>query len=126
MTTTGHAACAQSNMPRPYEHLVVIGASAGGVTALLEISEVLPPSFSAPVCIVQHIGGNPSLLPELLRFRGPNHAMHAEDGQPLSPVTLHVALPYWHILVEGEMLRLTHGPKENHARAAIDPLFRSS
>ena len=109
-----------------FEHVVVIGASAGGVNALLEISRQMPRFFSAPVCIVQHVGNNPSLLPELLRYRGPNHAMHVEDGQRLTSGTLHVAPPDHHMLLEGDTLRLTHGPKENHARPAIDPLFRSA
>jgi len=113
-------------MTRPFGHVVVIGASAGGVHALLEIAQALPPLFPAPVCIVQHIGSNPSLLPELLRHRGPNPAIHAEDGQRLACGTLHVAPPDHHVLLEGEQLRLTHGPKENHARPAIDPLFRSA
>jgi two-component system, chemotaxis family, protein-glutamate methylesterase/glutaminase len=113
-------------MPRSFEHLVVIGASTGGVHALLAISDALPPSFPAPVCIVQHIGSNPSILPELLRFRGANMALHPEDVQPLTPGTLFVAPPDRHMLVEDGMLRLTHGPRENHARPAIDPLFRSA
>ena len=107
-------------------HIVVIGASAGGVTALIEISEALPRFFAAPVCIVQHIGSNPSLLPELLRLRGPNHAVHVEDGQRLTSGTLHIAPPDRHVLLEGDVLRLTQGPKENHARPAIDPLFRTA
>jgi two-component system chemotaxis response regulator CheB len=113
-------------MPPANGYVVVIGASAGGVAALLEISEKLPPFFAAPVCVVQHIGNNPSLLPELLRFRGPNHAVHAEDGQRLTSGTLHIAPPDHHMLLDGETLRLTHGPKENHARPAIDPLFRTA
>jgi two-component system chemotaxis response regulator CheB len=113
-------------MTRSYDHVIVIGASAGGVHALLELAERLPPFFPAPICIVQHIGANPSLLPELLRFRGQNHAMHAEHGQQLTPGTLHVAPPDCHMLLEGDRLHLTHGPKENHARPAIDPLFRSA
>jgi two-component system chemotaxis response regulator CheB len=106
--------------------LVVIGASAGGVHALLEISDALPASFPAAVCIVQHIGSNRSVLPELLRFRGANQAVHAHDGQRLAPGTLYVAPPDRHLMVEGDTLRLAHGPKENHARPAIDPLFRSA
>jgi two-component system chemotaxis response regulator CheB len=113
-------------MTRSYQHLVVIGASAGGVNALLEIAEKLPRFFAAPICIVQHIGSNPSLLPELLRYRGANHATHVEDGQQLTPGTLYVAPPDRHVLIEADRLFLTHGPKENHARPAIDPLFRSA
>jgi two-component system chemotaxis response regulator CheB len=113
-------------MTRSDHQVVVIGASSGGVHALLEIAERLPAHFPAPVCIVQHIGSHPSLLPELMRFRGPNHAVHPEDGQRLTTGTLHVAPPDHHMLLEGDRLRLTHGPKENHARPAIDPLFRSA
>lgn len=113
-------------MTPSFERVVVIGASAGGVAALLEISQKLPRFFAAPVCIVQHIGSNPSLLPELLRYRGANHAMHAQDGQRLATGTLHIAPPDFHMLLEGDALRLSHGPKENHTRPAIDPLFRSA
>jgi two-component system chemotaxis response regulator CheB len=113
-------------MGSSFHHVVVIGASAGGVHALLQISEALPGFFQAPVCIVQHIGSSPSVLPELLRFRGANHAMHAQDGQRLSAGTLLVAPPDRHLLLEGDIVRLRHGPKENHARPAIDPLFRTA
>lgn len=113
-------------MPRSFQHLVVIGASAGGVHALLALADALPDSFPAPVCIVQHVGSNPSILPELLRYRGANMALHPEDGQPLTAGMLFVAPPDRHMLVEGGVLRLTHGPRENHARPAIDPLFRSA
>jgi two-component system chemotaxis response regulator CheB len=109
-----------------FDHVVVVGASAGGVHALIQISETLPAAFPAPVCIVQHIGGNPSLLPDLLRFRGNNPALHPEDGQALAAGTLYLAPPDRHLLVEGDKVRLTHGPRENHARPAIDPLFRSA
>ncbi|HET8748175.1 MAG TPA: chemotaxis protein CheB [Ramlibacter sp.] len=107
-------------------YLVVIGASAGGVQALLQLAEALPPGFPAPVCIVQHVGANPSLLPELLANRGPHPAVHARDRQLLTPGVLHVAPPDHHMLVEGRYLRLTRGPRENHTRPAIDPLFRSA
>jgi two-component system, chemotaxis family, protein-glutamate methylesterase/glutaminase len=107
-------------------YVIVIGASTGGVGALLEISKALPPFFPAPVCVVQHVGSNPSLLPELLRFRGRNHALHPEDGQRMTLGTLHVAPPDHHMLLDGMTIRLTRGPKENHARPAIDPLFRSA
>lgn len=113
-------------MDPSYERVVVIGASAGGVTALIQIAEGLPAEFGAPVCLVQHIGANPSLLPELLRFRGPNRAVHPEDGQRLATGTLHIAPPDHHLLIEGDKLRLKRGPKENHSRPAIDPLFRSA
>ena len=109
-----------------FPRVVVIGASAGGVSALLKIAAALPAHFPAPICIVQHIGGHVSLLPELLRYRGANHAVHPGHGQQLASGTLHVAPPDEHLLLDGDRLLLTRGPKENHARPAIDPLFRSA
>ena len=57
--------------------LIVIGASAGGVTALQTLASTLPADFPAPVLVVLHIGTHPSLLPELLSSRGPLPASHA-------------------------------------------------
>lgn len=106
--------------------LVVIGASAGGVSALLQLVQTLPRDFAAPICIVQHVGNNPSYLPGLLAKRGPLRAEHARDRQPLVPGVIHVAPPDHHLLVQERLLLLTRGPRENHTRPAIDPLFRSA
>jgi two-component system chemotaxis response regulator CheB len=110
----------------PMTFLVVIGASAGGVHALLRLAEALPRNFPAPVCVVQHVGNHPSLLPELLSFRGDLPAVHPTEGELLRAGTIYVAPPDHHVLVEGPRLKVTHGPRENHSRPAIDPLFRSA
>lgn len=107
-------------------HLVVIGASAGGISALMVLAQTLPAGFPAPICIVQHVGSNHSILPELLSGKGPHPAVHARDRQLLTPGVIHVAPPDHHMLVEGRSLRLTRGPRENHTRPAVDPLFRSA
>jgi two-component system chemotaxis response regulator CheB len=109
-----------------FNHVVVIGASAGGVNALLEITKALQPGFPAPLCLVQHVGSHPSILPELLGYQRGNRAVHAVDGERLAPGTLYIAPPDRHLLLDGARLRLTRGPKENHARPAIDPLFRTA
>jgi len=38
---------------------------------------------------------------------------------------VYVAPPDFHLLVNGHHIHLWHGPKENHHRPAINPLFRS-
>ena len=106
--------------------LVVIGASAGAVPVLLELATQLPAGFPAAVLVVLHVGAHHSVLPELLKGCGALHARHAVDGQALQPGTIEVAPPDLHLLVEGSRIRLQYGPKENHARPAIDPLFRSA
>lgn len=106
--------------------LVVIGASAGGIAALMELAHALPMRFGAPVCVVQHVGANRSHLPELLSSHGPLPAVHARDLQRLEPGCIYVAPPDHHLLVEGRFLRLTQSEREHHTRPAIDPLFRSA
>ncbi|HUG24773.1 chemotaxis protein CheB [Piscinibacter sp.] len=106
--------------------IVVIGASAGGVSALSEVASALPPKFPAVVLIVLHVGSNVSLLPELLTARGANRAIHPQDGERLQTGTIYVAPPDHHMRVEGDTIRLTRGAKEHHTRPAIDPLFCSA
>lgn len=108
------------------ERIVVVGASAGGVRALQVLASSLPAAFPAPILVVQHIGANPSILPQLLTHAGPLPAAHGEDGEALAPGRIRVAPPDHHMLVEGGRIRLSRGPKEQYARPAIDPLFRSA
>jgi two-component system chemotaxis response regulator CheB len=106
--------------------VIVMGASAGGVKALFELAATLPRDFPAPILFVQHTGAHPSELSRLVSARGPNPAVTAADGDVPRPGTIHIAPPDQHMLLEGPVIRLSNGPKENHARPAIDPLFRSA
>jgi two-component system, chemotaxis family, protein-glutamate methylesterase/glutaminase len=110
------------------ERLVVIGASAGGVEALMKVAGALPRDFAAPVVIVLHIGAEgPSVLPQILARSGPLPVQEACDGELLQPGTIYTAIPDHHVLVdEDKTLRLVKGPRENRHRPAIDPLFRSA
>jgi two-component system chemotaxis response regulator CheB len=112
------------------QRIVIIGASAGGVAALTTVTAALPADFSATVLIVMHIGARHSLLPGILQQRCPLPVKHAEDGDPLLPGHVLIAPPDRHLTVEVDdgqpRARLWYGPKENHTRPAIDPLFRSA
>jgi two-component system chemotaxis response regulator CheB len=111
---------------RPPSRVIVIGTSAGGVYALLQLVKGLPSDLDAAVLIVLHVGANPSMLPELLQARCAWHVSHVVDGDAPAAGSIHVAPPDHHLLLEPRRMRLTKGPKENHARPAIDPLFRSA
>ena len=102
--------------------LIVIGSSAGGIPVLMDLVAGLPADLPASILIVQHIGANPSLLPE----RGRRPAVHVRSEEPLSYGRIYVAPPDHHLLVVGDHVRISRDPKENHARPAIDPLFRSA
>ena len=108
-----------------FEDVVAIGASAGGVQVLRQLAEALPAEFPAAVLVVLHVGANRSILPELLRDAGPNPAMHPTDGQVVRSGTIYVAPPDQHMLLVDGCIRLNREAKQNFARPAIDPTFRS-
>lgn len=66
------------------------------------------------------------MLPELLSSAGPLPARHPRDGEEIRERTIYIAPPDFHMLLEPNLIRLSHGPKENFARPAINPLFRSA
>ncbi|MRX52305.1 chemotaxis protein CheB [Paracoccus sp. S-4012] len=105
--------------------VIAIGASAGGVSALRSLAAALPETFAAPILVVLHVGAHRSELPELLSAVGPMPAKHAEDDEAFHPGNIYVAPPDRHMIVAEGRLRLLRTPKENWARPAIDPLFRS-
>ena len=108
------------------ERIVVIGASAGGVSALRALTSGLVVPLRAPILIVLHTGAHPSELPALLNAVGPTPAKHGEDGERVAPGQIYIAPPDRHMIVVNGYLRLTRGPKVNWARPAIDPLFQSA
>lgn len=76
--------------------------------------------------VVLHIGAHKSELPWLLNQTGPLRACHPANGDPIQAGRIYVAPPDHHLLIERGHVRLTRGPRENWARPAIDPLFRSA
>lgn len=107
--------------------IIVVGASAGGVEALARLVGHLPGDLAASVFVVTHIPANaPSLLPEILARAGSLLASQARDGEVWRPGHVYVAPPDHHLLLQDGVMRLSHGPKENYARPAIDVLFRSA
>ena len=108
------------------ERLIVVGASSGGLVALRTLCATLPADFPAPILVVMHVGGRTSMLPAILSGSSAISVRHAVDNELIRQGTVLVAPPDHHLLVEGDRVRLFRGPKENHARPAIDPLFRSA
>src|SRR5258706_1361023 len=106
--------------------IVVIGASLGGVRALLRLLPALPADFPAPVLVVLHIGAYPSRMPALLESRGALEVVQARDGDVPERGRVYFAAPDHHMVLEAGAIRLPRGPKEHHSRPAIDPLFRSA
>jgi two-component system chemotaxis response regulator CheB len=111
----------------PRRDLIVVGASAGAVEVLVGLVRNLPPGFPAAVFIVSHFPSEVrSHLPEILSRRGQLLARHPRDGEPIYPGHIYVAPPNYHLVLEPNTVRLHRGPRENHFRPSIDPLFRSA
>jgi two-component system, chemotaxis family, protein-glutamate methylesterase/glutaminase len=107
--------------------IIVVGASAGGVIALTELIKQFPNDFPAAVFIAYHMPrGAEGYLADTLNSTGPLPAKLAEDGEAFRHGVVYVAPPDRHLLIKPGHVRVTHGPRENRWRPAIDPLFRSA
>jgi two-component system, chemotaxis family, protein-glutamate methylesterase/glutaminase len=97
------------------------------VEALGELVERLPPELPAAVFIVLHVSpGGTSVLPQILARRTTLPVATASDGEPIERGRVYIAPPDHHMLIHDGRVVLTHGPRENGVRPAIDPLFRSA
>lgn len=107
--------------------IVVIGASAGGLEAMLSLVARLPQDLPASLFLVLHQSPDwKSALPQLLARSGPLPAAHPADGERIEPGRIYVAPNDHHMLLEAGCVRITRGPRENRFRPAVDPLFRSA
>jgi two-component system chemotaxis response regulator CheB len=115
------------NAARVPRGVVVVGASAGGVQALMQLLETLSPELQAALGIVLHRSPfYETQLPAVLGRHAAIKVAEPEDGEPLQPGKAYVAPRDQHMVVEEGRLRLGRGPKEHRTRPAVDPLFRSA
>lgn len=107
--------------------LVLIGGSAGSIEPLQQILERLPADFPGTILVTIHVSPHsPGHLVDMLRQNSRIPVSYAEDAQRLQPGRALVAPPDRHLLVQDGTLRLSRGPRENRARPAVDPMFRSA
>jgi two-component system chemotaxis response regulator CheB len=107
--------------------VLVVGASAGGVEALVTFVRALPADTRQAVCVVLHVSpAGTSAMPHILgrAARLPVHS--PTDGDPLLGGHIYVAPPDHHLEVEPGRVRLTQAPRENGHRPAIDATMRSA
>ena len=110
-----------------YRDIIVIGASAGGLQALVELLTPLPKDLEAAIFVVVHTAPDGTgLLPQILERSGAAHVAYAEDGEEIEPGRIYVAPPDRHLLIKRGLVRVVSGPRENLFRPAVDPLFRTA
>ena len=107
--------------------IVVLGASAGGVEALVKFVSGLPADLPAAIFLVLHVPPqSPSRLPTILSRAGQLPALHPTDDTRIEYGNIYIAPPDHHMMLEQGRIRIVRGPKENRHRPAVDPLFRSA
>jgi len=103
--------------------IIVVGASAGGIQTLRVLTGALPKDLAASLFVVVHTSPQaPGLIADILDSSAKLPAAHAVDGALSQKGRIYVAPPDRHLLLEPNRVRLTHGPKENRFRPAVDPL----
>lgn len=112
----------------PVVDAIVVGASAGGVEALLKIFRPLRPDFRLPIIAVLHVPDE--RRSHLAEVFGANLAIpvkEADDKEAVVGGTLYFAAPGYHLSVEADRsLSLSQEERVFHSRPSIDILFESA
>ena len=107
---------------------VVMGASAGGLSALSAVLSALPGDFPLAVAVVLHLGpGSDSFAARHLAGNCALPVKEAEEKEPVAGGTVYVAPPGYHLLVEEKRtFSLSTEEPVIFSRPAIDPLFETA
>lgn len=112
------------------EKTIIIGASTGGVVALLELLKALP-EHSPGIVIVQHIpAGFSKAFAERVNSQCKIEVKEAENGDRIRSNKALIAPGGIHMLVQkdikGFYVQLKDGPPVNRHKPSVDVLFRSA
>jgi two-component system chemotaxis response regulator CheB len=107
---------------------VVIGASAGGVDALLQLLSDLPADFRLPVISVLHLPQNRgSQLAAVFQQRTSQSVREAADKETICPATLYFAASGYHLSIESDhSFSLSNEDQQHFSRPSIDLLMQSA
>lgn len=107
--------------------ILLIGASAGGVSAIRWFLSHLSPEFQAPIVIVQHLPPTARLDVGLIYGAGTGRkVIEVEDKMRLERGVAYMACPNYHLLLERDgTIALSQDPPVNHSRPSIDLMFDS-
>ncbi|MCZ8390214.1 chemotaxis protein CheB [Achromobacter xylosoxidans] len=106
--------------------VIAIGGSLGAIEAVKQLCRDLPADLAATMFIVIHIGAHGmNRLADIFGAQSAFPVTTAVHGERLQRGHAYVAPADHHLLVIDGVAILGRGPRENMARPAIDPLFRS-
>lgn len=108
--------------PEEGSYVVALGASAGGLAAILELLGSLPKRLNAPIVIAVH-SQPASKLTEALQSKIDLSIREAEDGDELNPGTIYILPGAKHGFFKDAKLRLSDTVRNSGFRPSIDALF---
>ena len=106
--------------------VIGIGASAGGIEALIRLFEAMPSDSGMAFLIVMHL--DPTRESGLTQVLGQHSAMNvteASDGVSIEPDHIYVIAPNSSLTVSDGKLRMTQPTERRGVRYPIDRLFES-
>lgn len=108
--------------------LVLVGASLGGLDALVAVLGSLAPAFPWPVAVVQHRSAEDSgdTFGAALQQACPLPVYEVEDKDPIVDGRVYLGPPDYHLLVERDAFALSTEARVSLARPSIDVLFDSA
>jgi two-component system chemotaxis response regulator CheB len=111
--------------------LLAIGASTGGIHAIAELFQGLPPRTGVPILVTQHLP--PPFMPVFARQLGiasRREALVAEDGMKLVDDRIIIAPGDAHLTIEscgsGHVVKLSREPASSGCLPSVDPMFASA
>ncbi len=112
--------------PAAIEHVVGIGASAGGLEALQDLAGHLMPGGGVSYVVAQHLAPeHRSLIVDLIAHATGLTVVSARDGAPLLPDVIAICPPNHDVAVEGQRLKLSAPSPRFGPSPSIDLLFES-
>lgn len=107
--------------------IVVLGASAGGISTILQILENFTPKVQAAFFVVVHSAfeSGEDISNAWHRKTGLQVQL-AENNMPIVAGNVYLSVPDQHFILQHDRIILATGPRENLFRPAIDVLFRSA
>lgn len=107
---------------------IVIGASTGGMMAIMDLLSGLEKGFKLPIIIVLHRQRNiKDHLTEIIQKKCNITIKEADEKESIVPGTAYLAPSNYHLLIEDDKtFSLTYSELVNFSRPSIDVLFESA
>ncbi len=115
--------------PNTFQHqVVVIGVSAGGMSALENIFSKLDRNCCLAFIVVQHVSpDSDDFLAKYLNEKSKLIVKQADEKETIQEGRVYLAPPNYHLLIEEDKtFSLTVDKKINHARPSIDLMFETA